>query len=363
MVSRRKFLQQISVASAALYASQMPLFAEDDKNLYKKKDISAFSKRLKPIGRILELEGYFVWGTSPIVGPDGKTHLFFSRWNSKRGMGGWINSSEIAHAVGDKPEGPFYNIETLFAPRGEGYFDGTTCHNPHIKFVDGKYCLFYIGNSNKKTDTKRVAMAIADSPYGPWKRPDIPLIEVNNAVDAWDNHCTSNPTFIKHPNGKYYLYYKSWNSSEYYNSDNPTIRGNRKYGLAIADKLEGPYIKYIGNPIVDYSSYGNNRQLEDGYVFMEKGRFYMIARDMGRFDQTVGIIIESKDGIHWNQPEIAYFGVDHYVQEPPAPKNLTKYGRFERPQLLIQHERPTHLFVTSQGGKWMTSSAFVFKID
>lgn len=362
MLSRRKFLHQISIASVALYASQIPLFAEVVNSQYRKKDISAFSKRLKPIGRILELEGYYVWGTSPIVGPDGKTHLFFSRWDSKRGMGGWLNSSEIAHAVGDKPEGPYYNIETLFAPRGEGYFDGTTCHNPHIKFIDGKYCLFYIGNSNKKTDTKRVAMAIADSPYGPWKRPDTPLVEVNNAVDAWDNHCTSNPTFIKHPNGKYYLYYKSWNSSEYYNSDHPTIKGNRKYGLAISDKLEGPYIKYAGNPVIDYSSFGNNRQLEDGYVFMEKGRFYMIARDMGRFDQKVGIIIESKDGIHWTEPKIAYFGVDHYVQEPPAPKNLTKYGRFERPQLLIQNEKPTHLFVASQGGKWMTSSNFVFKI-
>ena len=78
------------------------IFARDKG--YAKKDISKFAKRLKPLGRILELEGYFVWGTSPIVAPDGKIHVFFSRWDAKKGMGGWINGSEIAHAVADQPE-------------------------------------------------------------------------------------------------------------------------------------------------------------------------------------------------------------------------------------------------------------------
>ncbi len=147
-------------------------FAQDQS--YSDEDISSFAKRLKPLGRILELEGYFVWGTSPIVAPDGKIHLFFSRWDAKKGMGGWINGSEIAHAIADRPE--------------------------------------------------------------------------------------------------------------------------------------GPYVRYSGNPIIDYSKLGNNRQLEDGNVFMEDQRFYMLARDMGRFDHQVGIILESDDGIRWSEPKISYFG-------------------------------------------------------
>jgi hypothetical protein len=362
MVTRRLFIQKTLLVGGALVYPGFPAFSESsEEGKYSKNDISSFSRRLKPLGRILELKGLYVWGTSPIVAPDGKVHVFFSRWDAKKGMGGWINGSEIAHAVAGKPSGPYYNVETLFAPRGEGHFDGTTCHNPHIKFVDGKYCLFYIGNSNKKTDTKRIALATADSLEGPWKRPDQPLLEAGKP-GSWDDHCTSNPAFLKHPNGQYWLYYKSWNTGEYEHPVNPEIRGNRKYGLAIADKLEGPYVKYHENPIIDYASFGNNRQLEDGNVFIENGRFYMIARDMGKFNQKVGIILESDDGIHWSDPKIAYFGTDHYVKEPPAPPNLKKYGRFERPQVLVQNDKPTHLFVASQGGKFMTSSAFVFKI-
>ena len=361
MTTRRKFIQQSLLTGGAILASGISNWSFADDKKYSKHDISAFAKRLKPLGRILELEGYYVWCASPIVASDGKIHVFFSRWDAKKGMGGWINGSEIAHAVADHPEGSYYDIETKLAPRGEGFFDGTTCHNPHIQLVDGKYCLFYMGNSNGKTNTKRIGLATSDSLNGPWKRPEKCLLEAGTE-GSWDDHCTSNPAFLKHPNGQYWLYYKSWNTYEYEHPADPTIRGNRKYGLAIADKLEGPYVKYSGNPILDYSKLGNNWQLEDGNVFMENGRFYMLARDMGRFDHEVGIILESADGIHWSEPKISYFGYSHYLQQPPAPSRLKKYGRFERPQILMQNGRPTHLFVATQGGEYMTSSAFVFEV-
>ncbi|MFO7656018.1 MAG: glycoside hydrolase family protein [Bacteroidales bacterium] len=324
--------------------------------------ISDFCRRLKPIGRILETEGYYVWGTSAIKAPDGKIHVFYSRWPEERKMGGWLNASEIAHAVADSAESQFEYIETVLAPRGEGFWDGTTCHNPHIREVDGKYCLFYIGNSNRKTDTKRIGLATADSLYGPWKRPDKPLLDASHETGAWDNHCTSNPSFVKHPNGQYWLYYKSWNNEEYYNYTDPKIRGNRKYGLAIAENIEGPYVKYKQNPIIDFSTRGNNIQFEDACVWYEDNKFRLVSRDMGIFGHTYGLYMESEDGIHWTEPLIAFFNTDYYFTQPPAPSHLSKYGRFERPQLLLENGRPTHLFVTSQGGKFMTSSAFVFRL-
>ncbi len=361
MLSRRKFIKQSTFSGGVFILPGINTLG-DLINRYNKKYISEFSKRLKPLGRILEMEGYYVWGCSPVLDSNGKFHVFFSRWDSSKGMGGWISCSEIAHAVADKAEGPYSEITIILAPRGEGFWDATTCHNPHIQYVDGKYCLFYMGNSNKKTNTKRIGLAVADTLEGPWKRTEKPLLDAGSH-GAWDDHCTSNPSFIKHPNGEYWLYYKSWNTEEYENPVNPKIRGNRKYGLAIANKLEGPYKRYPGNPIVDYSKFGNNRQLEDGNVFIENGKFYMLARDMGRFDHEVGIILESDDGIHWSKPKISYFGVSHYISQPPKPKYLSKYGRFERPQVLMQNGRPTYLFVTSQGGKFMTASPFVFKIN
>lgn len=354
-MKRRDFVYQISLASSALALMPRFVYAANGKE-------SAFAKKLKPVGRRLEMEGYYVWCNSPIEGPDGRIHMFFSRWVATKKMGGWINGSEICHAVADTPESEFKFTGVVLAPRGPGYWDATTCYNPSIKEVDGTYCLFFMGNSNGRTNTKRIGLATATSLDGPWIRPDQPLLEAG-PTGAWDDHCTTNPAFIKHPNGQYWLFYKSWNTAEYENSKDPVVKGNRKYGLAIANRLEGPYVKYEGNPVVDFSSRPNNAQLEDAFVWMEHGKFKMLARDMGIFNHEYGLLMESKNGTKWKEPEVAYYDAAHYnIVQPPPPSYLKKYGRFERPQLLFQKGKPTYLFTASQGGKYMTSSSFVFKI-
>lgn len=307
----------------------------------------------------MEMEGYYVWCNSPIEDDDGKIHLFFSRWSAKKGMGGWINGCEICHAIADTPESEFAFLETVLSPRA-GHWDATTCHNPLIKKIDDKYCLFYMGNANGKTNTKRIGLATAQTLNGPWQRSDKCLLEPGD-TGSWDDHCTTNPAFIKHKNGKYWLYYKSWNTHDY-DTGTPPVRGNRKYGLAIADDLEGPYVKHAGNPVIDFSSRGNNTQFEDAFVWQDRKKKKMLARDMGIFNHENGIIMESKDGLKWDDPKIAYYEANKYIQQPPAPAHLKKYGRFERPQLLFQNGKPTYLFTTSQGGKHMTSSSFIFKI-
>src|SRR3546814_6391446 len=54
-------------------------------------------------------EDWFVWDSTPILGEDGKIHVFFSRWPDE--FGNWLSHSEIAHAVADKPEGPYTRSE------------------------------------------------------------------------------------------------------------------------------------------------------------------------------------------------------------------------------------------------------------
>lgn len=359
MWTRRKFLAGLALlpaACSAWRAASASVVGELPPEKF-----SAFSRRLRPVGRILELEGYYVWCQAPIEGPDGRIHVFFSRWPKAKGMGGWINGSEIAHAVAPSPEGPYEVTGTVLAPRGPGFWDGTTCHNPHIAFVDGRYALFYIGNSNGSTDTKRIGLALADSLDGPWQRPDQPLLEPGPA-GAWDDHCTTNPSFVRHPDGRYWLYYKSWNTADYA-AGRPPIRGNRKYGLAIADRLTGPYRKHEGNPVIDFSGRGDNRQCEDAFVWHEGGRFCAVMRDMGVFNHEVGLWLESADGIHWSEPTIAYRELSAYVTLPPRPPHLNRYGRMERPQLLMRDGKPAYLYTTTQGGRYETASGFLFRIE
>ncbi len=357
-IHRRNFIKKLSLTGAVLSFPQTLAFGQKDQL---NNPVSDFAKQLTPVGRILETKGYYVWCNSPIYDTDGNVHVFYSRWKEEFGMGGWIHKSEIAHAIADSPESPFEYVETILKPR-PGLFDATTCHNPTIHFVDGKYCLFYMGNSNGKTNTKRIGLATADSLTGPWSLPDLPLLEVG-PTGSWDDHCTTNPAFLKHPSGAYWLYYKSWNTMEYEQANGQKIRANRKYGLAIADNLESPYQKYDQNPVIDFSSEGNNKQLEDAYVWYEQGKIKLIARDMGFYGHDVGLYFESEDGIQWSNPKIAYYPVNHYATEPPAPKHLSRYGRLERPQLLMKNGKPEYLFTTSQGGKYMTASGFVLKIN
>lgn len=356
---RKTYFKRI-VYSLCFLLGVLPVWAQTDQTVnYPEEAVSSFAKRLEPMGRILEEEGYNVWCCAPTMGDDGKFHVFYSRWETKRGWGGWLNGCEIAHAVSDTPQGPYRYVSTVLAPR-PGYFDSSACHNPSVYKVDGRYWLFYMGTTDGQFSSKRIGYAVADSPWGPWERCSEPLLMPGEAGE-WDDFITTNPAFLKHPGGEYWLYYKSCNESEFTQRING-ISGNRKYGVAFADHITGPYRRYDKNPIVDFSSYGENRQVEDAYIWQEDGVFKMLMRDMGFYDHTVGLYFESTDGLDWGIPQIGWFGAEHYIEQPPAPTHLHRYGRFERPQLLMIDGKPAYLFCASQGGKYETASGFVFRI-
>ena len=317
---------------------------------------------LHPIGRSLELDDYYIWCSSPIWAEDGKVHLFYSRWKKEKGMSGWIRGSEIAHAVADSPRDSFKDLGVIIAPR-EGYWDSTTCHNPLIQKVGETYYLFYIGNTNGKTDTKRIGVATSGSLDGSWERSEEPIL-LPGEEGAWDDHCTTNPAFLKGNDGKYWLYYKSWNTKEYQDASG-AVRGNRKYGLAKADSPLGPYKKVSADPVIDFSGYPNNAQLEDAFVWQENNTYYMIARDMGFYNHEYGLILSSSDGINWADPQVSYLNMQHYIQEGAPAKHLKRYGRLERPMLLLDREngKPRYLFGATQGGRAQTSTTFVFEIE
>jgi len=338
-------------------------------------------KGLEPIGRILELDGYHVWGTSPIRDEDGRVHLFFSRWPITASHYGWVMCCEVAHAVADSPEGPYEVTGVALKGTGGTEWDSWSIHNPTIHKIGNKYALFYMGSNGSHFDksqeelialsksdkdayhpyfrelvaTKRVGIAVSDSLDGPWERlSDSPAIPVGED-GSWDDYVTTNPAFLKHPSGELWLYYKAWSKATAMQSN-----GNRQYGLAISKTLDEPFVKYPKNPVINLSHMGNNTQCEDAYLFYKDGLFHLLCRDMGYFDHNVGLHFISEDGLTWGYPKIAYREAKYYFDEPMP--GLDREGRFERPQILVDKDgNPDYLFAAYVGGRVNTSSAVVLK--
>jgi hypothetical protein len=52
-----------------------------------------------------------------------------------------------------------------------------------------------------------------------------------------------------------------------------------------------------------------------------------------------------------------------YASEPPPPPKLNRYGRLERPQLLLRDGVPAYLYTATQGGRYGTASGFLFVLS
>ena len=104
-------------------------------------------------------------------------------------------------------------------------------------------------------------MAIADSPDGPWKKLPEPILrpadngewlgeeddrfKVKSKGD-FDSHKVHDPCLMYFKN-KFYLYYKGERMGE-----EMTFGGREiNWGVAIADKPEGPYVKSEYNPVTN----------------------------------------------------------------------------------------------------------------
>ncbi|MFR9652082.1 MAG: glycoside hydrolase family protein [Rikenellaceae bacterium] len=283
---------------------------------------------------ILETPDSTVWGCAPIYDDEGKVHVYYSKWQRE---GSWLIDSEIGHAVADHPEGPYRKLGTILDGR-EGKWDRHMVHNPSVYRIDDKYVLLYISNDTTKQhrwlkdgmaseNLQVVGMAIADSPYGPWKRFDKPVIDISADSMAWDSYCAVNPTMLKHPNGEYWIYYRA---HDRHNDD------RRKTGLAIAKNLEGPYVKYGDKALIDHAEYGG--QTEDPYIFYYKGMFHCLIRDMGNYDWAGNLYLSSDDGINWSDLKRGHWNGAKYY---PV---LEEKSRCERVQILWRDGEPEYLY-------------------
>ncbi len=351
MNSRRKFIHHISKGIAFITLANYGLSC-------KTKTERAFIDQLlpAPIGGGFEMEDYWVWGSSVIKGEDGKYHMFVSRWAKDIGFGKWVTNSEIVRAVSDTPVGPYEFQEVVLPVRGKGYFDGLVTHNPRIIKYQGYYLLYYMGstydfkipetNENIWADNraqkawmnKRIGMAYAESVEGPWKRMDKPILEPRPG--KWDATITSNPSpVVNEKTGEILLIYKSSTSG----LTPPLLLGACK-----AAEMDGPYSRIHDDPIFNFdTSESNENDVEDPYVWWMDDHYELIMKD--RFghicgERGGGIHALSNDGVNW---ELASKPLAYSKNILWDNGKKTYQNHFERPSLLIEDGKPTHLFAAT----------------
>lgn len=325
------------------------------------KDSVNFADKWTFVGKAVEEKGYHIWGTSPIWGDDGKVHLFVARWQQAYKVDpGWRSHSEIAHYVGDKPEGPFTFSDIILQGTGKETWDKYGIHNPNIHKVGDNYVLLYIANNNFKQPphpaNQHIGMAISKSLFGPWKKVngDGRILSPPTNPEYWNFKATNgvvNPALLPYKGG-FFLYYKSQNA---------------QMGLAVAENMTGPYVQ-LPFPVTV-----NNRRIEDGYAFLYDDKICLLTTDNdGILKKGGGLLWQSDDGIHFNAYQKGFHAIEEYIADKSILSPRWHYGnnslmKFERPQVLMQNGKPTYLYAASgcniYGGESTVSYVLKFNND
>ena len=290
-----------------------------------------------------------IWGGSMVKGEDGLYHMFYSQWPKNIGWE-WVNYSVIAHAVSESPFGPFEHKDFALPDRGAEFWDGSTTHNPTVHKFNGKYYLYYMGNTGDKKivsvpgkpkinwvhrNNQRIGVAVADSPNGPWKRFDEPVLDIAPNEDALDALMTSNPSVCQMPDGKILMVYKAVGKKDPLPGGGPVV-----HMVAIADSPTGPFKKYP-DPVFTFE--GERFPAEDPYIWYQDGKFRAIVKRIkheGKTREFSLVHYDSEDGIHWNAAK--NFEISKRIVEWENGRKQ-QFEHLERPQVYMENGEPIAL--------------------
>ena len=343
------YKRQLLIGLFSCDSSSLKKNVKDDSPL----TFSKFSKSLEPIKYIIDAEeGVWNWGMAPMYDSKGLLHVFMSVIPND---GSWIKNSKIVHFTAQNPEGPYTFVENSLVSEEASY------HNPQISKVGDTYVLVYLLNKYKENGSfQEVGIATTNSLDSAWVESSLnPVIPASGKMNGANIIHASNPTFVCTPEGKYRIYYKSMTDKA-----KPHFR---EISFAESDKLEGPYVNYENNPVISFADKGVD--IEDPYAFYYNGMYYMITEDRTGVanlyakhpiaqkkikpgGRRPGLLFKSKDGIHWDKPSLSYQTNEFYFGD--------KLARSERPNILWENGKPTHLYLACHDDK--PSAGYVLKI-
>lgn len=298
---------------------------------------------------VFESDTMSIWGGSLVKGEDGLYHMYYSRWPKNLGWA-WVTHSEVAHAISKSPFGPFKFQDVALPVRGAEYWDGLCTHNPTVYHFDGKYYLYYMGNTgdgvavgepgNQKLNwihrnNQRIGVAVADHPDGPWKRFDRPVLDVTEDNTACDALMTSNPSVCQRPDGSILVVYKAVGKETPLPFGGPVV-----HCVATSDLPTGPFVKHEG---LVFAFEGEHFPAEDPYIWYQDGRYRAIVKRMklnGKKRVFSLVQYDSEDGFDWKASRHHDISERIIVWEDGRQQQFT---HLERPQVYMEDGEPVAL--------------------
>lgn len=242
------------------------------------------------------------WDGQIIKGPDGKYHMFASRWDQARGHNGWFGSLAV-HAVADKVTGPYVD-KGLTWPDDQG---GKGHNVTALVMPDGRYAIVV-------SETRPGDVFVSRSLDGPWELLGSIKVDSNGFGPAR----MSNLSIMVRPDGNYMIVPRSgaiWLSTD---------------GILGPYKIQGPpvYPQVAGLPL---------RNLEDPVVWYSGGLYHIVVNG---WSDRKAYHLTSVDGITgWTLRGLAFDPRANFVRYTDGTVN--HWDKMERPGVLIENGHVT----------------------
>jgi hypothetical protein len=245
---------------------------------------------------------YSYWDGPIIKGPDGKYHMFPSRWDAAGGHWNWLSSVGI-HAVSDSAMGPYTDKGMTWSNNSGGKGHNMTI----LQLKDGTYACVV-------SDTRPGDFFTAPTLDGPWTFAG----KIKITTNGFPSPQIANLSIIIRPDDGRYM-----------------IVPRNGQILISSSGLTGPYV-IQGNSI--YNSLVNAPNLEDPVLWYSGGLYHIVVNS---WSDKKAYHLTSKDGIkNWTNQGLAFDPKSNFLRYTDGTVN--HWCKIERPGVFIQNGHITH---------------------
>ena len=248
------------------------------------------------------------WDGQIIKAPDGKYHLFASRWDQAKGHNGWWGSVAV-HAVSDNVTGPYVD-KGLCWPDDQG---GKGHNVTALVLPDGSYAIVV-------SETRPGDVFVSKSLDGPWKHQGSIKVAENEFSDLGK---MSNVSIMARPTGGFEIVARS---GAIWISKDDILGPYTVQGPSIYPHVQGLPQHDLGN-------------FEDPVIWFSGGLYHIVVNN---WSDRRAYHMTSVDGINdWSYDGVAYDPRVDFVRY--TNRTVNRWNKLERPSVLIENGHVTHV--------------------